>query len=77
MIRICNHTKRMDACPIQEVAYMHQLFWFSLQLALVAWLRKSVILKRGPYSPPQWCVEMAFGLLSALPLLSALLRERS
>jgi hypothetical protein len=51
---------------------MHQLIWFGLQLALVAWLRKSVVLKRGLHSPPQWSVEMGFGLLSALPLLSAL-----
>lgn len=54
---------------------MHELFWFSLQLALVAWLRKSVNLKRGPYSAHQWRVETGFGLLSALPLLSALFRD--
>lgn len=51
---------------------MHQLLWFALQLALVAWLRKAVVLKRGNHSPPQWCVEIGFGLLFALPLLAAL-----
>lgn len=51
---------------------MHQLFWFGLQLALVAWLRKAVVLKRGTRSPPQWCVEVGFGLLFALPLLPTL-----
>jgi len=51
---------------------MHQLFWFGLQLALVAWLRKAVVLKRGVHGAPQWYVEMGFGLLFALPLLAAL-----
>jgi hypothetical protein len=51
---------------------MHQLFWFGLQLALVAWLRQAVVPKRGIHSPPQWCIEVVFGLLFTLPLLSYL-----
>lgn len=51
---------------------MHQFFWFGLQLAVVAWLRKAVVPKRGTHHPPQWFVEMGFGLLFALPLLAAL-----
>jgi hypothetical protein len=51
---------------------MHQqLFWFGVQLALVAGLRKAVVLKRGAHRPPDWCVEVGFGLLYALPLLAA------
>jgi len=51
---------------------MYQLFWFGVQLALVAWLRRAVVVKRGAHSPPQWCIEVGFGLLFALPLLAAL-----
>jgi hypothetical protein len=50
---------------------MHPLVWFGLQLVLVAWLRKCVVLKRGAHSPPQWRLELGFGLLFALPLLPA------
>lgn len=49
--------------------YMQQLVFFALTLGIVAWLRIATITR--PRSSPlkRWCTELAFGFVTALPLL--------
>jgi hypothetical protein len=62
----------MDASPTtSKVAYMQQLFLFIVQLGLIAWLRTFVVTRPRSDRVARWCVELGFGLLVALPLLSA------
>jgi hypothetical protein len=50
---------------------MPQLLPFVLNLALIAWLRTAVVARRRASRIHYWCIELGFGVLIALPLLSA------
>ncbi len=49
---------------------MQKMFPFVLNLVIIAWLRTAVAARQRSSRIHCWCVELCFGVLIALPLLS-------